>query len=675
MLSKVHVNNPETTAHFQMGYCSGLAEKIISEHMRQSMTALKLLYHGKEHFKNSIVIPAFNENNTIVDLFGMRYMDCDRIRSILWQEPTRGLIGIQSFKIFGEMIVVDVPYFLLQIFDFGYKNVVSIRRPNEIRMLKDQIDKNNTQRVFVMAKNHGKVLTEQLKKTGIDVVRLQTPSTRKVERGLLDPVGRVEGSGRESELKLVDQNDSYLVFQNCNLNYRVDSTAMVGLGYKAQVKASAGKEAFRDKIDLASYSSRFAYAKTSGVKLGVPASTIESHLSKIADEIDSIQAESKTEIQLKYSMDKQETEDAMLALNNGDILKMSVDTIEEHLHYVGETDNVKLAALVAASRLTDKPIGGIIRGPAGCGKSALQDAVCKITPNHLVKEFSRITSQSLHYMEQEQLSHKLLVIDEYTGGAKGSDYSLRTMLSSQKLSMAVSVRESGQVPVTKNIELDAKVSFLSSTTGAVEPELLTRLVAIRLNPTPLQSKLVMIAMAEAKGSKDSKLEIQKMKNIYQLLKPCRVIIPFAKQLAFASTHPNSRRIYGIILQMISSHAAMHQYQRKTETINDEFVVYASFQDYKAIHPLIEKMTEKTVDEEITGTAGDLLAEIQSREATTVTQKEAMIWLNQSPSKVYRAIKKLVKVELLTLVKGTHGPVKVPVISSSTVFSVIFSMSG
>jgi hypothetical protein len=98
---------------------------------------------------------------------------------------------------------------------------------------------------------------------------------------------------------------------------------------------------------------------------------------------------------------------------------------------VGEEANKRLAVLVASSRLLDQPLGAIVRGPAGCGKSALIQSISRALPASEVLNLSRLTPQSLYFMPSGALQNKLLVVDEYTG-LQESEYAIRTLMSNAR---------------------------------------------------------------------------------------------------------------------------------------------------------------------------------------------------------------------------------------------------
>ena len=102
-------------------------------------------------------------------------------------------------------------------------------------------------------------------------------------------------------------------------------------------------------------------------------------------------------------------------------------------------------------------------------------------PSESVKFYSRISTQSLYYMNEKDLKHCVLIIDE-KAGSEDSDYSLRTLMSRGKLSLAVvnTDHETGKAK-TVNIEITAPCAVWESTTASyLNPENLSRVFEIWL---------------------------------------------------------------------------------------------------------------------------------------------------------------------------------------------------
>jgi hypothetical protein len=75
---------------------------------------------------------------------------------------------------------------------------------------------------------------------------------------------------------------------------------------------------------------------------------------------------------------------------------------------VGEETNKLTAYLAATSRKLDQPLAAIIQSSSAAGKSSLMDAVLALMPEEERAEYSAMTGQSLFYMSESDLKHKIL---------------------------------------------------------------------------------------------------------------------------------------------------------------------------------------------------------------------------------------------------------------------------
>ena len=82
---------------------------------------------------------------------------------------------------------------------------------------------------------------------------------------------------------------------------------------------------------------------------------------------------------------------------------------------VGEETNKKVAYLGAVSRLLKKPLAIVMQSSSAAGKSSLMEAVLDFVPDDQRESYSAMTGQSLFYMGETDLKHKILAIAEQQG--------------------------------------------------------------------------------------------------------------------------------------------------------------------------------------------------------------------------------------------------------------------
>lgn len=87
----------------------------------------------------------------------------------------------------------------------------------------------------------------------------------------------------------------------------------------------------------------------------------------------------------------------------------------EAIGVVGEGDNALVGYLAMVSRLLDKPLAVLIQSTSAAGKSTLMDALLSLMPEAQRVHYSAMTGQSLFYLGEGDLRHKILAIAEEEG--------------------------------------------------------------------------------------------------------------------------------------------------------------------------------------------------------------------------------------------------------------------
>jgi hypothetical protein len=102
---------------------------------------------------------------------------------------------------------------------------------------------------------------------------------------------------------------------------------------------------------------------------------------------------------------------------------------------VGEHTNALTGYLAAVSRHLESPLAIVVQSSSAAGKSSLMDAVPAFVPEEERIQYSAMTGQSLYYMGEMDLKHKVLAIVEQEGASRAS-YALKLLQSEGALSIA-----------------------------------------------------------------------------------------------------------------------------------------------------------------------------------------------------------------------------------------------
>jgi DNA primase len=240
---------------------------------------------------------------------------------------------------------------------------------------------------------------------------------------------------------------------------------------------------------------------------------------------------------------------------------------------VGEATNALVGYLAAVSRKLAAPLAVIVQSTSAAGKSALMDAVLAMAPDEDVVKFSAMTGQSLFYMGEADLAHRVLAIVEEEGAARAS-YALKLLQSEGELSIASTGKDNatGRL-VTHTYRVAGPVAiFLTTTAIDIDEELLNRCVVLTIDEDRDQTRAIHDRqraretleglLADAERARLLKVH----QDAQRLLRPLLVANPYAPRLTFADERTRTRRDHTKYLALIKAIALLHQHQRPIHTV-------------------------------------------------------------------------------------------------------------
>lgn len=158
---------------------------------------------------------------------------------------------------------------------------------------------------------------------------------------------------------------------------------------------------------------------------------------------------------------------------------------------VGEETTRLLLFIIASSYRTLHPLHAIVQGSSGSGKTHLIGRIADLMPQKDVLRFTRITESSLYNWGEYDLVGKLLVIEDLDGLKEEALYALRELISNQRLSSSVSIKDKkGNIRSAKK-EVNGRFSSLSATTkGDIYEDNISRSFALAVDESPEQSRRI-----------------------------------------------------------------------------------------------------------------------------------------------------------------------------------------
>ena len=348
---------------------------------------------------------------------------------------------------------------------------------------------------------------------------------------------------------------------------------------KVTVRVSAGEHLHVDTLDLYQARARGAFVKAVSMELGVAESIITADVSALMLALEPLQ---ETAIRGALQPDaaaaapvlSEAQEAAGLALLRDPALAERIVADVEAIGVVGEGTNALVGYLACVSRLLAKPLAILIQSTSAAGKSTLMDALLSLMPENERVHYSAMTGQSLFYIGEGDLKHKILAIAEEEG-VRQAAYALKLLQSQGELTIASTGKDptTGKL-VTSEYRVEGPVMLCLTTTAIdIDEELLNRCLVLTINETAEQTAAIQarqrssrtLAGLQANVRADQVLAAHRAAQT--LLRPLAVVNPFAESLTFASDRVRLRRDHVKYLALIDAIALLHQQQRAVHTLN------------------------------------------------------------------------------------------------------------
>lgn len=347
---------------------------------------------------------------------------------------------------------------------------------------------------------------------------------------------------------------------------------------KVNVLVSRGEAFHVDTFDLYAARARAAYIAQAAKELAVKDETVKLDLGRLLLKLETVQAE-RIQAAMKVEpaapkMSEQEEAEAMALLKSPDLMGRILADFDA-CGLVGEGTNKLVAYLAAVSRKLAGPLAIVVQSSSAAGKSSLMDAVLAFMPEEERIKYSAMTGQSLFYMGETNLKHKILAICEEEGASRAS-YALKLLQSDGELTIASTGKDAttGNL-VTQQYRVEGPVMiFLTTTAIEIDEELLNRCLVLTVDEGREQTEAIhrlqrlKRTLEGLKAKQDKARLIRLHQNAQRLLRPLAVVNPYADRLTFLSDKTRTRRDHEKYLTLIDAIALLHQHQRPIKTMVD-----------------------------------------------------------------------------------------------------------
>ncbi|HET7931091.1 MAG TPA: hypothetical protein VFL63_06850 [Rhodanobacteraceae bacterium] len=450
---------------------------------------------------------------------------------------------------------------------------------------------------------------------------------------------------------------------------------------KVTLRVSAGDHLHLDTLDLYQARARYAFAKGAALALGVAEEVIAGDLSALVLALEPLQ---EVAIRGALNPDAEDEADTLseadeaagLALLRDPGLVERIVADVEAIGVVGEASNALVGYLACVSRLLDKPLAILIQSTSAAGKSTLMDALLSLMPEGQRVHYSAMTGQSLFYIGEGDLRHKILAIAEEEG-VRQAAYALKLLQSQGELTIASTGKDpqTGKL-VTSEYRVEGPVMLCLTTTAIdLDEELLNRCLVLTINETAEQTAAIQQRQRQARtlAGLQTKVAAEQViaahRAAQMLLQPLAVVNPYAESLTFASDRVRLRRDHQKYLALIDAIALLHQHQRKRATldVHGERLEYIEVQpeDIALANRLAHAVLGRSLDElppqtrRVLSSLGAWVSEQaeregRSRETVRFTRRAVRAHLGLSDTQLRVHLERLVTLEYVRMHSGQNG---------------------
>lgn len=340
---------------------------------------------------------------------------------------------------------------------------------------------------------------------------------------------------------------------------------------KVNVLVSRQDEFHVDTLDLYADRQRAAFLKRAAEELGLKEDILRKDLGRVFLKLEELRDEQirKTleAASQEVQMSEEDRNDALALLKDPKLLDRILDDFGK-CGLVGEESNKLIGYLAVISRHLESPLAVVVQSSSAAGKSSLMDMVLAFVPEEERIQYSAMTGQSLFYMGEMDLKHKVLAIVEEEGASKAS-YALKLLQSEGVLTIASTGKDptTGKL-VTQQYRVEGPVMmFLTTTAIDIDEELLNRCLVLSVNADREQTQAIHRLQREAQTleglmKRQERRELIRLhQNAQRLVKPIAVVNPYAKELTFPDSLTRTRRDHMKYLTLIRAVALLHQHQR------------------------------------------------------------------------------------------------------------------
>jgi DNA primase len=328
---------------------------------------------------------------------------------------------------------------------------------------------------------------------------------------------------------------------------------------------------YRCRLDLYEEKQTRKEAREAAEKLDLRSDLIENDLSTLCD---LLEEHRENGLETNNPKDNDPTPDLPTQSKCKDFLSKPnlINRINELIGksgITGEFNNRIFLFIIASSYKMPDTLHALIQGSSGSGKTHLLGKVADLMPQERVERFTRITDNSLYNYGEFELMYHLLCLEDVDGLKEEALFAWRELISNNMLRSSTSQKDdNGNSRGAKRIVRGPMASLCATTHGHIYEDNMSRLFIIAVDESPEQTARIIeyqSKLAAGLIKKEDETEAKEfLQNCVRMLKPYKVINPYADKIKLPQQAHKIRRLHELFLCFVKQITLINQYQRKKD---------------------------------------------------------------------------------------------------------------
>lgn len=433
-----------------------------------------------------------------------------------------------------------------------------------------------------------------------------------------------------TDTKFITSNPELLIYDNCELRIEVlGGIKITGLDrmrvtLKILHKQKA-KQPVWHSLDLYHHGQREQAVEAITDLLDTATSSTMHTLAELTSALETYRLQRIEALQQKpeqvKEMSQAERQAALKELQHPSLLQRTAQLLEQ-CGIVGEEQNSMISYLVYCTRKQAIPLHVMFLGSSGSGKTYLQERISALMPPEDRIEITQITDNALYYFKQEELKHKLILIEDLDG-AMTVFYPLRELQTKRKISKTVTLKDSKGNLKTITLTVEGPVCVSGCTTKEkIYEDNANRCILLYTDMSKDQDKRInqyQTRLSAGEINHECEQQYQRLfQNMQRMLKPITIINPYAKYIQLPEAVFKPRRTMTLLLGFIEAVTFYHQCQREVKKDgNGTLYIETTASDIEQAFALLKEVLFSKSDE-LTRATRDFFESIKRLLQTTGT---------------------------------------------------------